>query len=289
MGHTFAIIGAGKVGTALSKLLAGAGYEFLGAASRSIHSAQRACKFAGHGRAVADASELTQAADLVFITTPDDEISATCRRLSEGGAFRPGAVVAHCSGALPSTVLESAHAAGAHVGSLHPLQTLATAEQAVRVLPGSYCCIEGDAEAVRALEGVARALRMHVMTIPTEGKTLYHAAAVMACNYLVALEHAALKLSAEAGIDRAAALRAALPLIGQTVKNLADVGVPQSLTGPVARGDVETVRRHLQAIQSRLPELLGLYKLLGREAVEVALEAGTLSKERAAELASLFA
>ena len=289
MGHTFAIIGAGKVGTALSKLLAGAGYEFLGAASRSIQSARRACKFAGHGRAVADASKLTQAADLVFITTPDDEISATCRRLSEGGAFRPGAVVAHCSGALPSTVLQSAHAAGAHVGSLHPLQTLATVEQAVRVLPGSYCCIEGDAEAVRALEGVALALRMHVMTIPTEGKTLYHAAAVMACNYLVALEHAALKLSAEAGIDRAAALRAALPLIGQTVKNLADVGVPQSLTGPVARGDVETVRRHLQAIQSRLPELLGLYKLLGREAVEVALEAGTLSKERAAELASLFA
>lgn len=284
----FAIVGAGKVGTALAKLLSDAGYEFAGAASRSIQSAEAACRFVGTGQASADAAALTCQAGLVFITTPDDAIGSVCERLVEENAFMPGSIVAHCSGALPSTVLESARTNGAHVGSMHPLQSFATIEQAVNLLPGSYCCIEGDPEAVRVLEQVAIALRAKVMVIPTESKTLYHAAAVMACNYLVALQNAALKLGQAAGIGRAEGLRALLPLIKGTVNNLEKVGIPQALTGPVARGDVETVRRHMEAIGAQAPELLPLYKLLGREAVEVALAKGTLNEDRAAELMELF-
>ncbi len=284
----FTVIGAGKVGTALARLLVRAGYEFVGAASRSLESARAACAFAGAGTATVDGAELAGAADLVFITTPDDVIRAVCDELAGSRAFSPGSVVAHCSGALPSTILEAAREAGAHVGGMHPMQSFATAEQAVHILPGSCCCIEGDPQAVPVLEGVARALEARVLTIATEDKPLYHAAGCVASNYLVALENAALDLARAAGIDRAEALRSLLPLIRGTVSNLEAVGIPQALTGPIARGDVETVRRHVEAIEARTPELMALYRVLGRETVKVALAKGTLGREAAAELRRLL-
>lgn len=284
----FAIVGAGKVGTALASLLSQAGYAFVGAASRSLRSAESLTQAVGRGEATADAAFLTSRADLVFITTPDDAIKPVCDNLAARGAFRAGSIVAHCSGAHSSALLESARAGGAHVASLHPLQTFATVEQATGTLAGSYCCIEGDAEAVRVLQDVARAIRAKVMVIPTGAKVLYHAAAVVACNYLVALENAALKLDLAAGIDAAQALRSLLPLIKATVSNLERVGVAQSLTGPVARGDVATVRGHLEAIGSHVPHLLPVYKALGREAVEIALARGSLTPEQADQLLGML-
>lgn len=288
MSVRFAIIGAGKVGTALAKLLADAGYEFVGAASRSLESAQAACAFAGAGTATSNASELTHGADLVFITTPDDTIESVCDELAQAGAFTSGSVVAHCSGALPSTVLEGARKSGAHIGSMHPMQSFATVEQAVRILPGSCCCIEGEPEAIAVLEGAARALAAHVLTIATEDKALYHAAGCVASNYLVALQNAALKLNEAAGISREDALKIMIPLLRGTVDNFEKVGIPGCLTGPIARGDVETVRRHLAAIEAKVPDLLPLYKVLGRETVEVALAKGTLTDDRAEQLLAIL-
>ena len=272
------------MGTALARLLARAGYDFLGAASRTIESARKACGFAGFGEATTIAPELTRTAELVFITTPDDVIADVCKQIAEASGFARGTVVAHCSGALPSTVLEPARACGAHIGSMHPLQSFATAEQAIQTLPGSYCCIEGALEAVEVLSAAAQAIGARVMTIPTEGKTLYHAAAVVACNFLVALEHAALKVDKAAGIGGRDAMQSLLPLIKGTVSNLEKVGIPQCLTGPIARGDIGTTRRHLEAIEQKLPDLLPLYKVLGLETIEVALAKGTLSEAGAAEL-----
>ena len=227
MSLSFAVVGAGKVGSAVARLLGQEDYRFLGAASRSIESARKACDFAGAGEAAAEAPFITHKADLVFLTTPDDAIADTCRRLAAEGGFREGQTVAHCSGALPSTILEPAREAGAHIGSMHPLQSFATAEQALKILPGSYCCIEGDPEAVEVLEGVADALGCPPMTIPTEGKTLYHAAAVVACNFLVALEDAAVEVDGAAGIGREEALQSLMPLIKGTVNNLEAVGLAE--------------------------------------------------------------
>jgi predicted short-subunit dehydrogenase-like oxidoreductase (DUF2520 family) len=288
MTRKFAIVGAGTVGSALSRLLVQAGYEFIGAASRSPKSAAAACRFAGAGRPTTNPSEVTLEADLVFLTTADDIIRRVCGDLASAGGFRDRAVVAHCSGALPSTILENARQRGASIGSMHPLQTFATAEQAVEMLPGSYCCIEGDSEAVKILADAARAMRMKVLTIPTHAKPLYHAAAAVASNYLVVLENAALKLGEAAGISRTDALNAFLPLIKGTVANLEQTGIPQSLTGPIARGDVQTVRRHLEAIAAGAPGLVALYKALGREAVDIAIAKGTLGAGQAEELLAIL-
>jgi predicted short-subunit dehydrogenase-like oxidoreductase (DUF2520 family) len=171
---------------------------------------------------------------------------------------------------------------------MHPLQSFATAEQAVRLLPGSFCCIEGDPRAVNVLWEAAGALGARVLAIPIEGKALYHAAAVVACNYLVALESAALKLAEAAGLDRGEALEALLPLIRGTVDNIETVGVPACLTGPIARGDVETVRTHLEAIAANAPDVLPLYKLLGLDTVQVAFAKGTLTPDCADELRAML-
>ena len=284
----FAIMGAGKVGTALARLLSEAGYEFVGAASRTLESAENACRFAGGGRASTDPAEVTRSADLVLITVPDDAIRTVCEELAEHGAIRQGAVVAHCNGALPSTILEGARTVGAHVGSLHPMQSFASAEQALRILPGSTCCVEGDEEAVLVLEEVARSLSCDVVTIATEAKPLYHAAGCAASNYLVAVQELALKLAAAAGIERTDAMQVLLPLVKGTVENFERLGSPACLTGPIARGDVETVRRHLQAIEDEAPDLLELYKVLGLQTVQIGLAKGSLSPQCAAELKRLL-
>jgi predicted short-subunit dehydrogenase-like oxidoreductase (DUF2520 family) len=289
MDRTFCIVGAGKVGTALARLLSDAGWAFVGAASRSRRSAETACQFAGTGRPTNRPADVTAEAGLVFITTPDDVIGSVCEGLAAEGAFREGSVVAHCSGALPSSVLAAARACDASVGSIHPMQSFATAEQAVRILPGSCCCVEGDAEAVTLLRHVAEALDAHVIAIATEDKPLYHAAGCVASNYLVALQHAALKLTDAASISREDAMRLLVPLVKGTAANFAEVGLPDCLTGPISRGDVETVRRHLQAIEGAAPKLLPLYRVMGRETVEVGRAKGTLSPEAASTILDLLA
>jgi len=284
----FAIVGPGKVGTAMARLLAGAGHAFVGAAGRRTESARAACERVGGGIATTNARDVTAEADLVLITTPDDAIHGACDDMSEAGGVRPGSVVAHCSGVHPSDILRSARAAGAHVGSLHPLQTLATVEAAIEALPGSYCCIEGDAKAVAVLERIARDLRLHAVTIPTEAKAAYHAACCMCSNYLVALENAAARLMQAAGMPRDDALQALLPLVRATVSNLEKVGIPDCLTGPIARGDVATVRLHLDAIGECAPGLLPLYRTLGSETILVARAKGTLDAGRARQMAALL-
>jgi predicted short-subunit dehydrogenase-like oxidoreductase (DUF2520 family) len=124
--------------------------------------------------------------------------------------------------------------------------------------------------------------------IATEAKPLYHAAAVMACNYVVALEDVAVEMAAEAGLPRERALEALLPLVRGTVENLAQVGLPDALTGPIARGDVETVQRHLEALGPLGPAPNQIYRVLGRAALRVARARGGISAERAARITEML-
>lgn len=283
-----AIVGCGTVGTAMGKLLRDAGYRISGVATSNIETARRAAEATGSERFSDSSWEVTRGADVVFITTPDDLIESTCMKISEQRGFEKNTVVIHCSGALSSDILSSARGCEAVVASLHPLQSFASVDQAVRLVPGSFCTIEGDTDALPIVRQIVKDLGGIVLEIEAEKKRLYHAAAVTASNYLVTIVHLALELNKAAGLPGDTSFDALYPLIRGTLSNISTKGIPDALTGPIARGDVETVSAHLEAIEKDAPALLLLYKCLGLYTVDLARAKGTLSKDVADRLVALL-
>lgn len=284
MNLSFVIVGGGKVGTALGKQLTAAGYHPLGVTGRTMASANKAAEIIGAETATTVPWEITPTADIVFITTPDGTIASVCDDIREHGGFAPGAAVLHCSGSLPSTILNVSGTQDVAIGSLHPLQSFAAADPAGNPFKGIVVAIEGEDRAVRLAREIGEAFGSICFTIHTEAKMLYHAAAVVASNYLVTLLDVALKFLETAGIGRQDGFLLLAPLIKGTLSNIETVGIPDALTGPIARGDTETVQDHLKAISADLPDLETLYRQLGRHTVKIAEDKGTLSGDNAAEL-----
>ncbi len=283
-----AIIGAGVVGTAMGYLLKNAGYPVAGIASKTLRSAKRAREFIGAGEASTDLKAVARKADIVFVTTSDDAIGEVCMRMASEGAFNPESVVFHTCGALSSEILSPARDVGAYVASLHPLQSLASVNEAVKNLIGSYFCIEGDKAALAVARKIITVLKGKEIELKVDKKPLYHAGASVASNFLVATVGLGLELFEAAGINRQEALRALMPLIKGTVKNIENLGIPSALTGPISRGDTGVVEDHLRVISKERPELLRLYAELGRQTVKIALEKGTIKVDGAERLISLF-
>ncbi|NLP37066.1 MAG: DUF2520 domain-containing protein [Firmicutes bacterium] len=281
------IIGAGNVGTALAVLLQRAGHQIVGLTCRTPASAAAA---AAHVQAPygTDPLQFTPHADLVFITTPDRFIGDICAQIAEAKGFKQGTVVVHTSGAHSSALLKEAIPLGAFPLSFHPLQTFADPLAGVKNLPGSYITIEGHEQALDVGRRLVKDLQCRLLEIPTESKPLYHCAAVIACNYFTAVIDAALQTMEVAGIKRHEALPALYPLIEGTFKNIAKSGTTDALTGPVARGDVGTVEKHLAALSAKIPHLLPLYSALGQVAVDIAARKETLDALGQQQLLKLF-
>jgi predicted short-subunit dehydrogenase-like oxidoreductase (DUF2520 family) len=282
------IIGAGVVGTAIGYLLKGRGYPIVGIGSRTLKSAKDAREFIGEGDASTDLSDVAKKADVVFITTPDGAIKEVCDRVASEKGFNPGVFVFHMSGALSSDVLDSARNNGAKIGSIHPLQSLADVEEAIKNLQGSYFCIEGEEVALSVAREIVAALDGKEIIIEVDKKPLYHAGASVASNFLVAIVGFALELFEAAGVNRQDSLNALMPLIKGTVKNIETLRIPSALTGPISRGDVGIVEDHLKAILNDRPEMVKLYSELGRYTMKVAIEKGTLKNAEAKKILSLF-
>lgn len=279
MKPTFAIIGCGRVGVVLGKYLVQAGHELVGLASKNFDSAKTASKVLGT-KCFSDIPwKVTKKADIVFLTTPDGVIADVCANIAQNNGFCKNAIVLHCSGALPSTILSPAKKNGAFIGSMHPLQSFASNTSENNPFCDIVISIEGEKEATIAAEKIALDLGAQCFTIQTDAKTMYHAAAVVASNYLVTLLDLAFKLIETAGISNQDAFKALKPLIFGTLANIEKIGIPKSLTGPIARGDIETIEKHLKEIKLQKPELLMLYKMLGFHTVDVAENAGFLSEE----------
>ncbi len=249
-------IGAGTVGTALAVRLKLRGYAIVAVASRTPASAHRLADQVPGCRVYASGDGVAQAADLIFITTPDAAIGA----VASGVPWRRGQAVVHCSGVDSLDVLEPARKRGAMVGGFHPLQTFASVAQAVENIPGSTIAVEAEEPLLTTLKGVAESLEGKWVVLKAGDKVLYHAAAVISCNYLVTLMQMATDLWQTFGVDRAEATQALMPLLRGTLNNLEKVGLPNCLTGPVARGDLGTIRKHLEALERAAPHLLPAYR-----------------------------
>jgi predicted short-subunit dehydrogenase-like oxidoreductase (DUF2520 family) len=273
-------IGAGTVGTALAILLSGRGYRVVAAYSRSRASAEKLAGAVKGCRVAAESQELADAADLVFITTPDDAISEVASRVR----WRVGSGVVHCSGADSTEVLTPARRYGANVGGFHPLQTFAGVERALENIPGSTFAIEAEEPLLATLREMAVALGGCSIRLQAGDKVLYHAAAVLASNYLVTLVKMATDLWQTFSIPTDQSIPALLPLIRGTIHNIETIGIPNCLTGPIARGDVGTINKHLKALRERAPQLLFPYKEFGLQTVPIALAKGKIGREQAEEL-----
>jgi predicted short-subunit dehydrogenase-like oxidoreductase (DUF2520 family) len=259
-------IGAGVTGSAFARCLAEARYPVVAVASRTRASARRLAGRVKGCRAVADPQAVGDVADLVFITTPDGAIAEVAAQVR----WRLGAWVVHVSGAESLDVLEPARRAGAAVGSIHPLQTFADAQQAVASMPGSTFALEGEGPLLACLREMALALGGHAIELRPQDKALYHLTAVLVSNYVVTLVDMATKLWQHFGVEQDSAREALLPLLQGTVNNLRRLGLPDALTGPIARGDLGTVRRHLEALEASAPDLLLVYRELGLRTIPVA-------------------
>jgi len=277
-------IGAGTTGTALAVRLSQKGYPVLAVSSRSLLSAQRLAQLVAGCKAYESAQEVADVAELVFITTPDDVIG----KIADETQWRAGQNVVHCSGAYSIDILEPARQAGANVGSFHPLQTFAGVNQAIDNLPGSAFALEAEGPLLSTLKELTSALDGNWAELKSGDKVLYHAAAVFVSNYLVTLVKLALDLWQGFGVPPEEATKALLPLLKGTVNNIENIGLPNCLTGPVARGDLGTISKHLGALEKRNASLLTTYKELGLQTIPIALAKGKVDEKRAVELKTLL-
>lgn len=264
------IIGAGRVGRTLAALWIKAGTFAMGdVLAATANSARSAVIFIGAGNAV-ERLETMHPAEVWMLTPPDGRIAACCAALAASGLLREGDVVFHCSGALSSKVLEPAARCGASVASVHPLKTFAEPKDAILSFAGTYCTAEGAAAALSALRPAFEAIGARVAEIDAQFKTLYHAASVIVCNYLVALMETGLRCYEAAGIARGIASAMMEPLVRETVDNLFKLGTVNALTGPIARGDETIVARHAAELARQDVRIAALYRALGMVALELA-------------------
>lgn len=265
------IIGAGRLGTTLAVALASKGYSIRSLVARRRSSALKSAALLDGETEVLAVKQfnLLKPADLFLIATPDDQIPDVAAELAKREAkAKPAAL--HTSGALSAEVLAPLREKGWHTGSIHPLVSVSSTAEGVAALRGAYWSVEGDKAALRLAKAIVRDLGGKSFSIRSEDKPLYHAAAVMSAGNVVALFDVALEMLVECGLTRKTARSILLPLIASTVHNLETKDPADALTGTFARGDIETVKRHLKALKrSKLADALELYRLLGQRSLEL--------------------
>lgn len=244
---TLNIVGAGHVGRALGRLFYTRGvFAVQDVKTRGSDSARDAVAFIGAGTPV-DGHGVMRPADVWMLAVADDAIAAVAAALAQSVPMA-GAVVFHCSGAKASTELDALRRAGALVASVHPVRSFADPIAVAAAFDGTFCGVEGDAAALAVLLPAFEAIGARPVQIDPAAKTVYHAAAVFASNYLVTVMDAALRAYQAAGIPADVARELARPLASETLSNVLRLGPEAALSGPIARGDAATVARQHAAV-----------------------------------------
>jgi len=272
------IIGPGRAGVGLALALVQAGYTV------RLHGRRKKTVPKPLELTVGAADEppaWVAQAGVLILAVRDDAISPLAEALARAEAVRADQVVLHLSGVLGQEALAPLVPSRAALGSLHPLQTISDPATAPARLEGTWAAVEGMPRAVQAAEGIAQELGMRPFRLSGKQKAIYHAGAVFASNYFVVVEAIAQRLLRHAGLSDAEAWQALRPLVEGTFENLTRQEPKDALTGPVARGDEATIRRHLESL-TRDDALL--YRALGRAALELA-EKGGMDEATAARVA----
>ena len=280
------IIGAGKVGGALCKSLQEAGVNVVGlTAGTEADTLAAAAKFQVKG--FASNEELAANSDVLFLTVPDRLVGAVASELAQVFTNRSdaqslqGKTFFHCSGSLGLEELKPLAELGADIGSLHPLQSFASADVSFQ---GIDMAVDGTPEAQQTGQAIAELLGAQIFVVPAAERKAYHAAACFASNYVVAAMAVAQELMSKWTPTPEAGLAALLALFDGTARNLHQSKLArEALTGPIARGDINTVKAHLAVLPPKIAEV---YKALGKETICLARANGTIDARQAEALAS---
>lgn len=263
---SIALIGPGNLGFALGRALAAAGYRIDEVIARDNPSSLRrardlARKVKAQARTWSDAQLDSR---IVWLCVSDDAIGDCARRLSKRGDWK-GKIVLHSSGALSSELLAPLARRGAATASLHPMQSFVRSSAAD--MRGIWFGVEGDAAAVRVARRIATDLGGHVLRVERRNKALYHVLGGFASPLIIALLALAEQIAREAGVPDRARRGVIEPILLRTVKNYTRHGAAAAFSGPLVRGDLDTVKAHLGSL-GRVPGALEVYKALVRSAIK---------------------
>ncbi|WP_183108732.1 Rossmann-like and DUF2520 domain-containing protein [Thermohalobacter berrensis] len=280
-------IGAGKVGTAFGIYLSKKCFKVTGYYSKTFESAIKASKLT-KSTPYKKLSNLCCNCDIIFITTNDDEIEKVCERLVQENILTKGQIIIHMSGASSSKTLNKAKTKGCFIYSLHPLQSFADIDKAVTDLENTFFTVEGDKERIDVIENILKKLGNEYFVLSSEQKSIYHATACVVSNYLVTLIDYGLTLFDTIGMEKDKGFRALYPLIEGTIKNIYNLGPEKALTGPIARGDVDTIKKHIESLSLYAPDKVDFYKILGKKTLELAEKNKLKDKNKIKELKEIF-
>jgi len=277
-------IGCGKVGRTLARALARSGYDVCAAFSRGGAAVDSFVGEVPSARRYADAQRLVDDCDFVWLTVADDAIGPVADSLRWSSRHK----VVHCSGATEIEVLRKVVQDGGTIGGFHPLQMFTNPQVALKGLPGCTVGIEAQGIFRGELEQLALQLRCTPFRIPPGTRALYHASAYYVGPFLIALLSEAATLWHAFGATERQALDALLPLLSGTVAAVQDAGLARGMGGCVARGDVGTVQRHLQALGGFDPAMQDRYRQLALRTVPLGIERGTLPPDVAARIEEIL-
>lgn len=284
---SFSVVGTGALARVLGRALTEHGFRCVAWFGRD---ASKAADCAG----VVDAEYVGSigqmrlpSADITFLAVSDDAVEEVAQSLASSG-IPDGSLVLHTSGVHDHRILDALASRGAQTGSFHPLQSF-TGDEGKDRFRGITIAVEGTQAAMAAGRRLADDLLALAVEIEPDRKALYHATAVMAGNHAIAMLASASDLWERATSDQQGAVEALGPLTRQSVDNALNMGPGEALTGPVVRGDLGTLSRHLDALERYADHLLPMYVAVVTETIHLALKSGRLSTEQAVTMLDLLA
>ncbi|MFQ6105067.1 MAG: Rossmann-like and DUF2520 domain-containing protein [Candidatus Glassbacteria bacterium] len=284
----FFLVGPGRVGVSLSSLLVASGHELLGCWSRSPEGLERLKRHLDLLACTGEIPEIIGEADFILVTTSESALDEIAEKLTGSGLLREGQIIFHVSGAYPSSVLMRKESPMISTGSIHPIQSIPSVESGLKLLPHSAFTVEGDEKAVRLGKKLVEDIGARAFHVASTSRPLYHCALSMASNLMVLIAWLSFRMMLQAGIEYELARDFVLSIMEGTLSNLKQMELEGALTGPVVRGDWQTVQKHLKTLEAGFPEVSDLYRVANALLVEIAKKRGEAPEEGLRKIEDLF-
>jgi predicted short-subunit dehydrogenase-like oxidoreductase (DUF2520 family) len=282
-----AIIGAGRLGTSLAFAMSKKGYTIKALSCRSKNSVEESRQKIGHGIPSTDNVQTADKGEIIFLTVPDDEIERVVKELESSPLDWEGKVVLHCSGLLTSKALDPLKSKGAYTASVHPCLSFPKKQNKHDIFQNIFFALEGDEIAVAVTKNIVNKIGALHFIIRSENKACYHTACSMASNMSVVLLYTAISLLSECGIGENEAKKVLWPLVEGTLHNVNKIDILSALTGPVARGDLTTIKKHLAEL-NKFPSSRQIYLDLAKQALEMAKRRNKVVGEKISAMEALL-